>query len=621
MIESLLVSLSAIAVLGISAQWIGWRYSIPSILLLLVFGIVAGPVTGFLDPDALLGDLLYPVVSLAVAIILFEGGLTLSLKEFKEVGSTVARLVSIGMGVTWVLSAIFAHLLLGLDWGLAVLLGAVLVVTGPTVIVPMLRHIRPSGQTGSILKWEGIVIDPIGATAAVLVYQVILATDSNVGSVAAAVVLKTVFIGSAVGLAGAWALVQVLKRDWAPDYLQNPVTVMLVVAAFTGSNLLQHESGLLSVTLMGFALANQKQVSIQHIVEFKESLRVMLIAAIFILLAAHLRPADLAGIGLGSIVFLAVLLFIVRPAAVFASTWRTSLTHNEKLFLSWVAPRGIVAAAVSSIFALRLQEVGHEGADTLVATTFFIIIGTVTIYGLTASKVATHLGLAKADPEGVLLLGGKIWVRAIAKALKAEGFSVLMVDNVRAHVRTARMEGIPAFYASVFSENILEQVELGGIGKLVALDANDDVNSLAALHFAPIFGRNQIFQLSPDDRSNSQVEETTHAREEHSKHLRGRSVFGDKVTHGLMTVRFMSGWIIKKTRITEEFKFDALKEYYAGDVLPLFTISEAGKLSVVNTGTKLSTPPGTTVISLVKPRKEELSAEKQGPEPELHTNA
>lgn len=606
MIEHLLFSLSAVAVLGISAQWIGWRFSIPSILLLLTFGILAGPVTGVINPGAMLGDLLYPVVSLAVAIILFEGGLSLSLKEFREVGVTVARLVTVGAAVSWGLSAVLAKALLGLDWGLSVLFGAVLVVTGPTVIMPMLRHIRPSGQTGPILKWEGIVIDPIGAMLAVLVFQVITAPEEDLFNLITAVLLKTAVIGTLVGGAAAVALIQVLKREWAPDYLQNPITVMLVISAFTGANLMQHESGLLAVTVMGFALANQKQVSVAHIIEFKENLQVMLIATIFILLAAHLKPADLTGIGFGAFVFLAGLLFIVRPASVFASTIGSSLTNKERLFLSWMAPRGIVAAAVASIFALRLQEIGYEGADLLVATTFFVIIGTVTIYGLTAGKLASKLEITKADPEGVLLLGGKPWVRAIAKALKAEGYSVLMVDNVRAHVRAAKMEGVPAFYASVFSENILEQVELSGIGKLLALDANDDVNSLAALHFAPIFGRNQIYQLSPDERTSmSSVEETTHAREEHNLHLRGRIVFGEKVTHGLMTVRFMSGWVIKKTRITEEFDFDDHKHHYGGDVMPLFTISEAGKLQVVNAESKTKPPPGTTVISLVKPRKED----------------
>ena len=418
-----------------------------------------------------------------------------------------------------------------------------------------------------------------------------------------AIMLQTLLVGTVIGLLGAWILVQIIKRDWAADYLQNPITVMIVIAAFTGSNLLQHESGLLTVTIMGFVLANQKQVSIQHIIEFKESLRVMLIAAIFILLAAHLDREDLAGIGIGSLLFLFMLIVVIRPLAVFASTWGTALKQEEKLFLSWLAPRGIVAAAVSSVFALRLEEVGYPGAEAMVATTFFVIIGTVIVYGLTAGRVATHLGLATPDPDGVLLLGGRPWVREIARFLQREGFAVMMVDNVRANVRAARLEGIPSFHASVFSENILEQVELGGIGKLLALDANDDVNSLAALHFAPIFGRNHIFQLAPDERSSSALEDREHMRDEDTRHLRARTAFGRGVTHSQMTVRYASGWILKKSKLTDEFSYDAFRAHYNGEVMPLFTLT-GGKLLVVNAETKPNFGNGTTLISMVRPREE-----------------
>lgn len=248
---------------------------IPSILLLLVFGIVAGPVLGWIDPDDMLGSLIYPVVSLAVAMILFEGGLSLSVKEFRAIGGVMAWLVTLGAAITWLVGAIAAHWILGLDWPLAILLGAVLVVTGPTVIGPMLRFIRPTGQTSAILKWEIIVIDPIGAMLAVLVIRVILESGTQPVMVVAGIVLKTIAIGTLSGLLGALILGVCMKRDYIPDYLHNPVAVMFVVAAFTGANLLQSESGLLAVTIMGFALANQKAVSVQHIVEFKENLRVL----------------------------------------------------------------------------------------------------------------------------------------------------------------------------------------------------------------------------------------------------------------------------------------------------------------------------------------------------------
>ncbi len=606
MVEHTLVSLSAVVVLGIAAQWIGWRFRIPSILLLLVLGILAGPVFGWIKPGELLGPLLYPVVSLAVAVILFEGGLSLSVKEFRAIGGVMAWLVTLGAAITWLITALAAHWILGLDWPLAILLGAVLVVTGPTVIGPMLRLIRPTGQSGAILKWESIIIDPIGAMLAVLVFQVIITSGGGHGMVVATIVLRTIAIGAASGLF--WALIMWLcmKRDLIPDYLQSPVAVMFVVVAFTGANLLQSESGLLAVTIMGFAMANQKAVSVQHIVEFKENLRVLLIAAVFILLAAHLRLEDLEQIGLSSLLFFLVLVLVARPVAVFASTLGSKLSFREKLFLSWMAPRGIVAAAVASIFALRLDEVGLAGSDALVSQTFLVIIGTVALYGLTAPWMARRLGLAKADPQGVLFLGGRFWVRNLAKTLLDEGYPVMLVDNSRHNVSAARMAGIPSFYASIFADNVLNRVEISGIGKLMAMTGNDDVNSLAALHFAPVFGRAQVYQLIPEDEK---------LLEAHSRHLRGRFLFGKGMTHTALSQRFTDEAIIKKTKLSEEFGIEELNAQYGGEVLPLFLITEDGNLQIFTTEGKNKAHAGQTLISLVAPLAEPLDHAGR-PEPE-----
>lgn len=606
MVEHALVGLSAVVILGIAAQWMGWRMRIPSILVLLVFGIVAGPVLGWIDPGELLGSLLYPVVSLAVAVILFEGGLSLSVKEFRSIGGVMAWLVTLGAAITWLIGSLAAHWILELAWPLAILLGAVLVVTGPTVIGPMLRFIRPTGRTGAILKWESIVIDPIGAMLAVLVFQVLIYSGTEPEMVVATTVLKTIAIGALLGLFGALVMGFCMKRDWIPDHLQNPVAVMFVVGVFTGANLLQSESGLLAVTIMGFAMANQKSISVQHIVEFKENLRVLLISAVFILLAAHLKPQDLEQIGFASLLFFLVLVFVARPAAVFASTLGSKLSLKEKLFLSWMAPRGIVAAAVASIFALRMEAVGIAGSEVLVPQTFFVIIGTVALYGLTAPWVARRLGLAKAHPQGVLFLGGRFWVRNIAKALLDEGYPVMLVDNSRHNVSAARMAGIPAFYASIFADNVLDRVEISGIGKLMAMTRNDDVNSLAALHFAPVFGRSQVYQLMPEDEK---------MLEAHSRHLRGRFLFGKGMTHMALSQQFTDEAIVKKTRLSEEFGFEELKAQYGGEVLPLFLMTEEGNLQVFTSEGNIKMRAGQTLLSLVSPHAEITeSAAKPGPE-------
>lgn len=596
--EHLLLSLSAIVVLGIFAQWLGWRLGLPSILLLLVLGIVAGPVTGFVQPDRLLGPLLFPVVSLAVAIILFEGGLSLSLKEFRAVGGIVLRLVTLGAMISFGLVAAAAHLILDLSWELAILLGAVLVVTGPTVIIPMLRQIRPTGLSGRVLKWEGIVIDPLGAILAVLVFQAIVYTGGAPATVIALTLFKTVLVGTAIGIFAAFAMIMLIKHDQIPDFLQNPVALMLVVAIFTASNLLQTESGLLAVTVMGFAMANQKQVSVRHIVEFKENLRVMLIAVIFILLAAHLHLHDLAALGWNSLAFIAVLILIVRPASVLLSTLGSRLTRNEVLFISWVAPRGIVAAAVASVFALRLRELGRPGADELVAVTFLVIIATVTLYGFSSRPLAKRLGLAQAHPQGVLFLGGRFWVRRIAKALQDEGFPVMIVDNDMRNVVATRMEGLPATYASIFSDQLLDRVEIGGIGKLLAMTSNDDANSLAAMHFAHLFGRAQVFQLAPDEQG---------PHMELGSHLRGRTAFAKDASHSHLTQLFIDDWEVKKTKLSKEFNLEAFRAQYGGNTLPLFLIPEPGRLQVFSAEAPLKPQPGQMLVSLVKapPAKQE----------------
>ncbi|MEZ4591031.1 MAG: sodium:proton antiporter [Chloroflexota bacterium] len=395
--EQLLIGVAAVLILGVFAQWLAWRLRLPSILLLLVIGLVVGPVTGWLSPEAVLGELLFPLVSLAVAYILYEGGLSLRVQELREVGGVVFSLTSIGVAVTWVLGALAAHFLLQLTWPIAILLSAVLVVTGPTVIGPLLRQIRPKGKTNAILKWEGILIDPIGAVLAVLVFEAILSGQlEQAPLIIARGVLITAVVGVVVGLLAAGVMWLLLSRFWVPDQLHNGVSLLFVTLAFVASDLLHSESGLLAVTVMGFALANQKQVPIKQIEEFKKNIRDLLIGGLFIVLAARLSWADFAQIvWWRGALFVLFLVILVRPTAVFLSTLRADLSLKEKTFVSWMAPRGIVAAAVASIFALRLEEAGYAGAESLVALTFLVILATVIIYGLTAAPLARWLGLAE----------------------------------------------------------------------------------------------------------------------------------------------------------------------------------------------------------------------------------
>lgn len=403
--EHPLIGLAGIVVIGIAAQWLSWRLRLPAIFLLLLAGFVAGGVTGWIDPDELLGAALFPIVSLSVAIILFEGGLSLDIAELAKIGRVVRNLASIGVVATWVLSAIAARFLLGFDWPLSALLGAILVVTGPTVIIPLLRHIRPTAKLGSAIRWEAIVNDPTGAILAVLVFNAIVVGEGQEGISAAVLgVVKALGAGGALGLAGAGLIVLLLKRYWVPDFLQSPVTLAVVMVVFSLSDLVLSESGLLAVTVMGSALASQNVVTVRHIVEFKENLRVLLISALFVILAARLPISDPAYSDPGSLWFLAVLILVVRPASVALSTIGTFLTWRERVFLGFMAPRGIVAAAVASIFSLELMELGYPGAEKLAPVMFLVIVGTVALYGLGAGRVARWLGVATPNPQGMLLL-------------------------------------------------------------------------------------------------------------------------------------------------------------------------------------------------------------------------
>lgn len=591
--------LGSIITLGIAAQWVAWRVHLPSILLLLIFGIMAGPVTRILTPDALFGDLLFPLVSVSVAIILFEGGLSLRLDELRRIGSIVRNLTTIGIAVTWLLAAAAAHVIAGIQPAPAILIGAVLVVSGPTVIIPLLRHVRPTGKVGSIIKWEGIVNDPIGAILAVLVFEAILSGNMQEGTARVVMgVVQAAFFGTLFGILGAVLMVLLLKRYLIPDFLQNPVSLMIVVMSYMVASEIQGESGLLAVTVMGIVLTNQRYVSIRHIIEFKENLRVLLISSLFIILAARLTVDQLSLFGAANWIFVAFLILIVRPAAVLASTLGREISWKERLFLSWMAPRGIVAAAVASVFAIRLAEVGFAQCESIVPLTFQVILGTVALYGLTAPYVARWLKLATPDPQGVLFAGAQLWLRPLAAVLEEEGLRVILVDTNWGNVTAARTEGLTAHYANILSENLLHDIQLDGIGRILAMTPNDEVNSLTALHFVDIFGRSEVYQLPSEKKSSAE------RRGIMPQHLHGRYLFDASATFERLAARFHAGAVVKRTTLTDEYGFDDFMARYGGSALPLFIITESGKLRVCTAAGFPDPEPGQTLISIVDPVEE-----------------
>ena len=611
-----IVYLAGVITLGIAAQWLAWRMHLPAILLLLVFGFLFLPVCGIftgktvtaeqLIPD----DLLFPFVSISVAVILFEGGLSLKLAELRGTGYVMLRLVTIGVLVTWGLGTLAAGLVFRLDWGISALLGAVLTVSGPTVVGPLLRYVRPAPRIGSLAKWEGIVNDPVGAVLAVLVFEV-LREIFQLGEVgltffsAASGLLKTAAVGLTVGATTAVILVTLLKRYLIPDYLQSAAFLAVVVAAFTISNAIQTESGLVTVTLLGIIMANQRTVVVKHVIEFKENLRVLLISTLFILLASRVPLEQMKSMALPGVVFV-VLLLAIRGVAVYVSTFASDLRRVERLFLAWLHPRGIVAAAVSALFALEFAHLADHHlvppdlanqAKQLVPITFLVIVGTVGIYGLTVRPVARRLGVAEPNRRGILFAGADSFVRAVAQALQDEGCQVMLVDTNQHNISTARMAGLPTCYASVLSEHVLEELELGGIGRLLAMTPNDEVNSLAAMEFIDVFGRAGVYQLSPevaDTVRQSQV----------SSHLRARILFGRDVTSARLRFRLATGATIKKTKLSDEFDFDRFRELYGESSVVLFVIDPSGEVTICTSDEDPAPTSGQTLVSLVDPVSE-----------------
>ncbi len=596
-----LTGLASIVVLGISSQWLAWRLRLPAILLLLTAGFLVGPLPDLLghpkllNPEELLGSLLQPLVSLFVALILFEGGLSLNVRDVAHVGRVVRNLVTLGTLISWALVTPAAHYLLHMSWGLSLLFGAILTVTGPTVIGPLLRFVRPSGPAGAILRWEGIVIDPIGAMLALIVFEVIKAHSPQYASVLAITLVgKVVFFGAIFGLAASGILILLLRRFWVPDYLESPLTLMLVLAAFTAANLFQSESGLFAVTLMGLWLANQKLAPFRHILEFKETLSVLLISSLFIILGARLDASQLKTLGWSTLAFLGFLILIVRPASVMLCTAGSTLAWRDRLFLSAVAPRGVVAAAVSSVFALRLHEAQYPNAERLVPATFAVIIGTVIVYGLSAVAVARRLGLRKRGAGGFLIAGANPVARAIGKVLQNEGQGVLLVDTNHANIAAARLDGLPTLLASVTSEYILDKLDLSGIGRLLSLTPNEAVNALAAVHFARIFGRSGVYQLPPVAQPGTRQEKVHHE-------LRARLLFSAGAGFAELLNLLNFGATIRKTTFTPEFDYARFRELHNDVPMPLFLIDELGDVNPVTADAQLAPRAGQSLLSIMIP--------------------
>ncbi len=591
-----LIYLTCVLVLGVFAQWMAWRLRFPAILLLLVTGFLLGR---WVRPDEMIDEtLLSSAVSLSVAVILFEGGLSLKFRDITDIGPAILRLVTIGCAVTWGTATLLGRGLVFDTWAVAALAGAIYTVTGPTVIGPLLRHVRPHRRPAAVARWEGIVVDPIGATLAVLVYESIQTQGPEAAAATVALAIaKTATSALAVGGGVAGATVFLLRRHWLPDYLHAPALLAAVLGAFTLSDLIQPESGLATVTVLGVALANQKRVAIEHMTKFKQSLGVLLLGGLFIVLSGGLQPEDLSALGGQGLLYVAAMILLVRPASVLIATIGSSLNVPERAFIACLAPRGVVAAAVSGVFAMHLAHLDSPSlqadASRLVPLTFLLIVVTVTVYGLTAKPLALRLGVADPDPQGFLIIGAGPLERMIAKTIQEEGCLVKLVDSNRQNVTAARLDGLRTRHGNILSESLQEELDLSGLGRLLAMTPSDEVNALSAIAFTETFERAGVFQL-PSAHAQTRTKGAGGANRP-----AGRRLFAADATYDELTRRMMAGAVIKKTLLTEEFSFSDFQEQYGQQAVVLFIVGRTGNLSICTAEEALNPVAGQKLISLV----------------------
>lgn len=586
------IIIAAVLLIGAVGQWISWWLKLPAILFLLAAGIIAGPVTGLIHPDALFGDLLFPLVSLGVAVILFEGSLTLRLEEIKGLARPILNLVTIGALVTWLTMSFATHYLLKFDWPISLLFGSLVVVTGPTVIVPLLRTVRVGSKLSHTLRWEGIVIDPLGAMLAVVVFEVISKEDG--GTSLFVLLPKMCAVGGVFGVVGALILGNLIRRHLMPEYLHEFAALALMIGVFVAANTLAHESGLVAVTVMGVILANMKDVHVEDILDFKESLTIVLVSGLFILLAARTDLDSVIGLGLGAVWILLVTQLVARPLAVFVSTVRSDLSWRERIFLAWVAPRGIVAAAVASLFALKLETSGSDDAAILVSLTFTVILGTVIIQSLTAKAVANLVGVSEPDPRGVLIVGGNPVARAIAKALADHDFRVVLADNTWLNVSEARMEGIKTYFGNAVSEHADRHLDLVGVGRMLAMSQRPAYNALAVARFRPEFGSNHVFFLTVDEQADAD-----RGRGKAMVRTPSQRLFGEGITQASLAALLHEGGSIRSTTLSEEFTFEEYEARYGSETIPLFALDLKRKLHVCTAGQTVVPERGWTLIALL----------------------
>jgi NhaP-type Na+/H+ or K+/H+ antiporter len=595
--------LAGIIILGIFAQWLAWRVKVPAILPLIVAGLLVGPISTLFTEsgDKLInpiyngesglfpGKSLFYFVSLAIGIILFEGGLTLKVKEVKETQRTILRLISLGSLITFVGAGLAAHYIMGLSWEISFLFAGLIIVTGPTVIAPILQNVPLTRNVATVLKWEGILIDPIGALVAVLVFEFIRSADhgANYTIHAFGTFAQIIIYGGTLGFSAGMALFYIIKNEWVPHYLLNVFVLASVLLVFVGSDMAAHESGLLAVVVMGLVLANKDVPRIEEILSFKESLSVLLISILFILLAANMDMAELELLTRDwrPLALFGFVALVLRPLSVFASTYGGSLNYQEKLFISWVGPRGIVAAGIASLFGLTLADKGVPGAEYITPLVFMIVLGTVLLNATTARLVARLLGVVQDDSGGVLIVGANDFAITIGRYLKKNGRVVHLIDSSPGNIAKAEQAGLEGIVANIYNTELNDRYELLDVGYMFALTSSDDVNRYALNRYEKIYGESGAYRLITVDELKGRKEPAA------------ENIFSYTEDFINLSESDREASVVREAAFTTTAQLLALMAHAAADVdiAPLFLKYPDGMLHVIpRDPTALQVVPGVT---------------------------
>ena len=622
--DMLPVKIALIGVLGIGAQWLAWRLQRPAIVLMAIAGLIFGPLLGWvlglglpellrqflqilwLDPVNDFNELYRPMIGIAVAIILFEGGLNLRFKDLGDATHAVGRMVFVAAPIAWLLGTVAAHYIARLPLDISVMVGGLFIVTGPTVIIPLLRQAHLKSRPASILKWEGIVNDPLGALFAVGGYEFIRFSQTEADM--ALVFGKLGFaalLGVVVGIVSGYGLAWMFRRGYIPEYLKAPIVLAWVLAIYVIADSMASETGLLAVTALGMTMANTKFASVVEMRRFKETIAIILVSGMFVVLTATLTLEVLKNFvtDWNIILFVLAMMFLVRPIAVMISTLWSGISWREAALVSWIAPRGIVAVAVAGLFATELTAIGRPEGAIFVPLAFALVFATVTAAGFTITPLSKMLGLAHGGGTGVLIVGANPWSLGLAEALKGMDINVLVADTNWRRLRGARLGGHATFYGEVLSENADHRLDHSAFNHLIAATPNDAYNALVCVEFAPELGRHRVFQVAGQD---SDDDDDSIAFTSRGRTLSSRTRSFDGLTRD-----WWNGWRFRSTDISGEYTLKDLLKDRGKDIDLLLVKKPEGGIDFIQPGQQNRVEKG-TVLSFCPARDRRLKARGEG---------